>query len=339
MNGYSRIATVLFSLSALCGCAHDALLREETQRFVEVGQKSEIAGRAFYDNIVAKDREVWVFMYRVDPDCKPKPFGESYSDQSDNPLNICTRKKHKDTDPPLEAVSRETFGSRYAALAFIDSYLEALAKVSQAPKMDASQNFKVAASDLNLLLDALKQEKVADVKIGAVADLVSMLEQLSKDRESAKAIKKIADDKAQRVDADFKQLIVWLSLDVSAKKAQDSLFNATLSQISDSDKDIGGQARARWLENGFRQVDEARSVQACKQKANADPIPEIGLSERDLCGKTSAGVMLGGWRAHKELLSLIDGRMSKKQKARLLKLQRENFFRILKLYLDITSAF
>lgn len=339
MNGYWRFANVLLLLIALCGCAHDALLREETQKFVEVARKSEAAGTAFYDGIIAKDREIWVFLHRVDPDCKPEPIGISYSQDSGGPLNFCRAPKPDETDFPLEGINRDKFGSRYAALQFIDTYLVALAKVSEDPKLDASENFKSAASKLNLLLDVLKEENVSDARVGAVADLALMLEQLSMDRESAKAIRAIAVKDSQRIDANFTQLIVWLDRDEATKIAQNRLFEGILSQVSDSNQNVGLEARRMWMENRFQKIDSEQKIAQCKSDASAETIDGTSFSQQSLCGRTAAGAMLAGWQAHKGFVSLIGGNMSKKQKARLLSLQRQNFFKILKLYVDFTGVF
>jgi hypothetical protein len=339
MNGYWRFANVLL-LAALCGCAHDALLREETQKFVEVARKSETAGTAFYDGIIAKDREIWVFLHRVDPDCKPKPLGESYSDESDeNPLNFCRSTKRNDIDVPILAFTRDNFASRYAALEFIDSYLQALADVSQDPTLDGSENFKSAAAKLNHLLQALEKEQVSDARISAVSDLAGMLKQLSEDRESARAIRSIAGEKSKRVDADFKQLINWLEKDEVKKTAQNSRFDGILSQVSDSNQNVGLEARRMWIENSFQKIDREQKVTQCSRDASAETIDGTSFSQRSLCGKTAAGSMLAGWQAHKDFVSLIDGNLSKKQKAHLLSLHREKFFRILKLYVDFAGVF
>jgi uncharacterized protein (UPF0147 family) len=323
----------------LCGCAHDALLREETQKFVEVAHRSETAGTAFYDGLVKKDREIWAFIHRVDPDCKPQPVGKSYSDATNDPLNFCKSRSSDPMELPLIMATRDKFSSRYAALEFISGYLEALAEVSQDPKIDASERFKSSAERLNLLLQTIREDNISDARIEAVASLANMLQQLSKDRESAKAIRRIAAENAEKIDADFRRLIVWLSHDEVMKTSQNDRLGGMLSQVSDSDSSAGMQARTMWIENRFYVIDLKQKFDECVRKASDEQIPGLELSKRDLCGKTAAGAMLAGWQAHQDFVSLIDGRLNAKQKARLMQLHRSNFFKVLKLYLDVTGVF
>ncbi len=49
--------------------------------------------------------------------------------------------------------------------------------------------------------------------------------------------------------------------------------------------------------------------------------------------------MQAAQQAHHEFLGLIDGRLSKAQKEKLIALQRQNLMRAVKLYLGLVTAF
>lgn len=339
MFQHFRCFAVCFTALLVAGCAHDVLLRTETKAFTETAGKSEAAGRSFYAGLIAEDRALWGILHRADRDCVPDMFGRAYFIASDEPHDLCSAVPRNTTQAAASGIDQDAFKVQYAALSFVKTYLKALAEVSADPELDARDSFASAAADLNVLVGALDKQAIPEARIGAVGDLEQMLRELSTNRKSAKAIRKIIATNRVDIDADFRRLIDWLKRDTSAARASNAATMAVLATLSTNDDAIGADARQWRIERQYADHDRNAALQRCLADAKDVVPPQPGLSERDLCKYPEAGVMLAGWRAHGELLGLIDGRPSKKQKAKLMKLQRENFMRVVKLYLDLIGVF
>jgi hypothetical protein len=328
----------LAALLALTGCAHDKLLRLETAEYALAAKDAQSKGREFYDRLLRQDREFWVARYQQDPECTPESMKKSYA-RDDLPGNrFCSGEQQSAKDEPLRDLRRSDFASRYAALSFIGHYLDALAKASADPELGAKQDFAAAVGDLNTLLSALKKGGVPDEQTSAIGELVGFVEELSKEHRSAEEIRSIVAERRSRVDGAFRVLVLALKDDKSLEKATSNMD--LLERIVIANGASGNNARElrrQIMEKHFLMQDERQRIEACEKAASTRPDGKLGLSERDLCAIPEAGLMLAAWQSHDAFLKLIDGHLSAKQKARLLRLQRENFMRLTKLYLQFAA--
>lgn len=334
------VAALALSFAGLSGCAHDKLLRLETKDFAASAKDSEVRGRAFYDDLIKNDRELWIALHQFDTNCKPHSMQPSFF-RSDLPgRRLCDATPERPGQRPAFDLKRSDFAAEYAALAFISRYLTALSKAAADPELGAREDFVAAAGDLNLLLEVFRQQGIAQNRIDAVGDLLGLIEELAKEHRSAAEIRSIVAENRDATGKAFRQLILALKRDQHHQTALASAKSA-LAIVADTaaDGSLGAASRKRVIELHYADIDARQRTEDCGNSASADVYPEIGIGERDLCGFPEAGVMLAAWRSHRAFLDLIDGRMNKRQKARLIALQRENFRRIARLYLDIAGVF
>jgi hypothetical protein len=334
------VAVLVLSFACLSGCAHDKLLRLETKDFTASAKDSEARGRAFYDDLIKNDRELWVALHQYDPNCKPHSMQPSFFRSDLSGRRLCDATPQRPEQRPAFDLKRSDFATEYAALAFIARYLTALSKAAADPELDAREDFVAAAQDLNLLLEVFRERKIEQNRIDAVGDLVGFINELAKEHHSAKEIRSIVAENRHAVDRAFGQLILVLKKDKFHENALDSAKSA-LAMVADTapDGSLGAASRKKVIELHYAKEDALQRAKDCENSASKNKYPEIGIGEHDLCGFPEAGVMFAAWRSHRAFLGLIDGRMSKRQKARLIGLQRENFRRIAKLYLDIVGVF
>lgn len=335
MSRYPGFCIALAGALALSGCAHDKLLRLETAEYAAAAKDAQSKGRAFYDGLIRQDREFWVALNQFDANCKPESMEKSFV-RVDLPGNrICTQQQANDQDLPLSELDRAALRKQYAALSFIDHYLEALSKASAEPELKAKEDFDAAIGDINTLLSAFKAEEIPTAETAAVGDLIGLMQALSNEQESATKIRQAVADRRDGADVAFRQLILALKRD---RKDEENIrsIKALAESVAGAgaNGEPGRKARRRQMEMHFQQRDESFRIAECEAAAAKDTIPALGLSERDLCPYPEAGMMLAAWRSHKAFLDLIDGRPSAKQRARLVRLQRENFMRMVKLYLQ-----
>lgn len=331
-------SVALSALLVLSGCAHDKLLRLETAEYAAAAKDAQSQGRAFYDGLIRQDREFWIATYRADPACTPESMAPSYA-RADLPGNrLCTDKPQRKNQPPLQDLRRSDFASRYAALSFIGHYLDALAKASADPELGAKEDFTAAVGDLNTLLSVFKADNIPEQDSAAIGELIGFAEALAKEHRSAEEIRAIVAERRSRVDDAFRVLVLALRNDKSLQEATSD--SALLERIVIANGASGSDApelRRQVLERHFLMEDERQRIGACEQAAATRPAGKLGLSERDLCATPEAGLMLAAWQSHDAFLDLIDGHLSAKQKARLVRLQRENFMRLARLYLQFAA--
>lgn len=377
MNGYLRIATVLFFLSALCGCAHDKLLRLETQDYVKVAEKTEASGRAFYDGMIEGDRALWAELYAIDEKCTPKSLGPSaFSADTNGDRNIdgkdrgfCLSLSDEKDIRVSNEIDRGMFQRQYAALAFLRSYLTALATASADPELSAEKEFKAAAADFEILLNALKNLKkkkknaegkeealLSDDQIGVVSSLIGSIEELSKNHTSAKEIRRAVESNRYKVNSAFDVLTAAMKEDKSLSDLTIEM-NSTLNSyvaLQATSQDKTREARKKLIFAHYQRIDaqekESRRILACNaaadtasknaHKSQDDEAKRKAELEKQLCEFPEAGAMLAAKQASLDFIDLaLEGRMSAKQKARLIKMQRENFMRAVSIFIDVTTAF
>ncbi|MGN6152174.1 MAG: hypothetical protein ACTHOH_09230 [Lysobacteraceae bacterium] len=328
----------LAALLVLPGCAHDKLLRLETAEYALAAKDAQSKGRAFYDGLIRQDREFWIARYQRDPACKPESMSPSYANGNLPGNRICSSDPKSEKDNPLHDLRRTDFASRYAALSFIGHYLDALAKASVDPELGAEEDFTAAVGDLNTLLSAFKEQKIPDTKTAAIGKLVGFMEELSKEHRSAEEIRLIVAERRSGVDDAFRVLVLALKDDKSLEKATSNII--LLDRMVIANGASGSEARElrrQVMEQHFLMQDDVQRIEACEKAASTRPDGKLGLSERDLCAIPEAGLMLAAWQSHDAFLDLIDGHLSAKQKARLVRLQRENFMRLAELYLQFAA--
>ena len=340
----SFYAALAFSALISTGCAHDKLLRQETQAFVAATQKSNAAGQEFYDRQIRKDHELWASLHQLDRKCTPASLRNSYfrTDLKAGAVGLCLESAPSQGKQPSFDLSRADFAGQYAALKFVESYLGALAKASGDPTLHASKDFAAAAADLNTLLAVLGMKKVQDGRITAVGDLAGLLEDLSKEHKSAKAIRAIVAEKRLRAESAFQEIVDALKRDKSHENATLASANALMDLAGNSTEALGisgAEARRIVIEMHYASIDEQDRVAKCEKSASGEVPEGVRYSEKELCRYPAAGVMQVAQQAHREFLGLIDGRLSKAQKQKLINLQRENFIRVFKLYLSVVAAF
>lgn len=338
MSRYPGFCIALAGALALSGCAHDKLLRLETAEYAVAAKDAQSKGRAFYDGLIRQDREFWIALNQLDATCKPASMKASYVRGDLSGDRICTQQKTSDGDQALSELDRATLRKQYAALSFIEHYLEALSKASAEPELKAKENFDAAIGDVNTLLSAFKAEEIPTTETAAVGELIGLMEELSSDHESAEDIRRIVAERRDRTDAAFRQLILALKRDRKDEENVQSIKALIESLVgAGANGEPSRKARRRQMEMHFQQRDESFRIAECEAAAGKDTIPALGLSEKDLCPYQEAGMMLAAWRSHNAFLDLIDGRLSAKQKARLVRMQRENFMRMVKLYLKFSA--
>lgn len=365
MNGYQRIAIGLSLLCLLCGCAHDKLLRLETQDYVKVAEKTEASGRAFYDGMIESDRALWAELYAIDEKCTPKSLGPSaFSADTNDDGNVDSKDKgfclslsdEKDLRISNE-IDRDMFQRQYAALAFLRSYLTALATASADPELSAEKEFKAAADDLALLSEALRVKSMLDKnQLEAVGNLIDFMENLSKEHRSAKEIRGIVETEHKNVHAAFDVLIEAMRKDISLKRSTASLKGAIevfIAQTAPMD-DKTMERRKKIIAMHYARIDieekEQHRIAACSAipekkieqaiEARDAEAEESARREKSHCEFPEAGAMLAAKQASLDFIDLaLEGRMSAKQKARLIKMQRENFMRAVSIFIDVTTAF
>lgn len=337
-------AALTFSALMLAGCAHDKLLRQETQAFAATAQKSSAQGREFYERQIRDDRELWASLYQLDRKCTPASFRPSYFRLDGGAGALCSERAPSPGEPPSSELSRSHFAHQYAALKFIESYLVALTKAAGDPTLDASKDFAAAAADLNTLLTTFGMQTMAEDRTTAIGELVGLVEELSKERKSAKAIRAIVAEKRQGAESAFQLIVDSLKQDTGNEKTTRAAMLATLAMVGNA-SDAGvwgrqsGDARRKFLELRYRDIDEKERILECERNASDKTPAGVRYSEKALCVSPAAGMMQAAQQAHREFLGLIDGRLSKAQKEKLIKLQRQNLMRAIKLYLGLVAAF
>ncbi len=337
-------AALVFSALILAGCAHDKLLRQETQAFAAAAQKSNAVGREFYERQIRNDRELWATLHQLDPTCTPASVKPSYFRLDGGAGGLCSKSASSPGKQPSFDLSRADFAGQYAALKFIESYLGALAKAAGDPTLDASKDFAAAAADLNTLLTVFGMQAMADDRTTAIGDLVGLVEELSKEHKSARAIRAIVAEKRQGAESAFQQIVDALKRDkslendtqASMRTILDVAGNASYTGLSDIQS---ADARREFIELHYLRVDEVDRIAQCEEGASDKAPADVRYSEKELCGSPAAGVMQAAQQSHREFLGLIDGRLSKAQKQKLIKLQRQNLMRAIKLYLGLIAAF
>lgn len=323
---------------ALSGCAHDKLLRLETAEYATAAKDAQSRGRAFYDGLIRQDREIWLTLNQYDSHCTPESMSGSYTLSKPTKGRLCSSTPERKGQQPLASLRRSEYATQYAALSFIGHYLDGLAKASVDPELGGKEDFVAALGDLNTLLSAFGKSGINEAQTNAVGELVDFVEQMTKERQSADDIRGIVAERRDRVDFAFRQLILSLKRDKQDELAAAAVKTlADLVAATDAKGVTNAAARRRTMELHFLAEDEKQRVADCASAADGDQIEGLRLSERDLCAYPEAGMMLAAWRAHRAFLDLVDGRLSTKQKARLVHLQRENFMRMVKLYLQFAA--
>lgn len=361
---YRMMIAIALAASLLSGCAHDELLRLETQDYVKVADKVEASGRAFYDGMVEGDRALWAELYALDEKCTPESLRPSIFtsdtnrdgkiDDADN--GFCDAELDENSKFISREIERSMFAEQYAALAFLRSFLTALANASADPELRASKEFKAAAVDLAALSKALnKKAPLTGEQVEAFGNLIDFMEELSRDHRSAKEIRQIIEDNHEDVSAAFDVLIAAMQKDKSLQGATGSLKNS-LEQVHDraSAKDKIKEMRRKLIASHYARVDteekEIQRVDACEaiadrkirhaQDARGEDEEKQARLEKAICPFPEAGAMLAAKQANQDFVDLaLEGRMSNKQKARLMKLQRENFMRAVSIFIDLTGVF
>jgi hypothetical protein len=365
MGSIRIMAAMAFSLLLISGCAHDKLLRLETRDYVKVAEKTEASGRAFYDGIVESDRNLWAELHAIDENCTPKSLRPSAFDPDtngdgkldDRDDGFCRVVSDEKGEIVSQEIERKMFGPQYAALSFIRSYLAALATASADPQLNAAKEFKSAAADLALLSQALKakQNPLTEDQVQAVGELVDFIEALSQDHRSAKEVRRIVDENQTKVDAAFDVLIAAMRSDQGLRRStqgsKDMLEAYRGIQVAVKDKEKEDRRR-RLIEMHYARVDaeenEIRRVAACEKLAErkmeaAKQDPRIDMqdaqAEKDICPFAEAGAMRAAKQANADFVALaLEGRMSAKQKARLIRMQREHFMRAVSIFIDLAGA-
>jgi hypothetical protein len=343
MNGMFRLLAIT-TVMWLSGCAHNQLLRLETKDYVVATRQAEAGGRAFYDGIIASDRALWASLHAYDPKCMPRSLRDSYFDadtngdgrvdKEDQGLR-CVTHPTSFARVPSEDIDRATFAKQYAALDFVASYLNALAEASADPELKAADAFKQASADLDVLFRLFKTESPVDKdEVAAIQELVDLIDELAKDARSAAEIRSIVRKRGARAEAAFAALSEWLMRDAILKQATDGIalhFNA-FRAIDGRASDV---ERGRIIETHYAGIDAREAV----EQRYATCMAGADVPLRRFCSHPEAGLMHLAGQSHRELTGLVDGRMSARQKARFMSLQRAYFFRVASLFLDLTSVF
>ncbi|NUQ86303.1 MAG: hypothetical protein HUU11_16480, partial [Anaerolineales bacterium] len=242
------VAALALSFAGLSGCAHDKLLRLETKDFAASAKDSEVRGRAFYDDLIKNDRELWIALNQFDPECKPPSMRPSFF-RADLPgRRLCDAEPSRPKQPQAHELRRIDFAAEYAALAFVARYLTALSKAAEDPELGAREEFVAAAGDLNLLLEVFKQNKIEQDRIDAIGDLVGLIEDLAKEHRSAEEIRKIVADNRDAADRAFRELILALKNDQAQKKALTSAKESLdLLDATAADGSLSAASRKRMI--------------------------------------------------------------------------------------------
>ncbi len=313
----------------LAGCAHDALLREETGAFAKHAGAAAEAGITFYDDVVGADRALRTTLIVLDRNCLPAEINAGHP-------ALCTLGEAK---VPIGGVfTPETFEREYAQLRFLASYIGALAKFAGDIDSNSGANFEAAKEDLEAFRALFGNGKpvLDDDRTEAVSSLLDFLNQLANESASAKQIRLLLETQGEHAATALETLATGL-LEDNVQLESALRTNAGLQRfiVRHGLVDDPG-TRGALLTSYYAAGDLDRATTAKRTRCLASDRPD---AEKRFCGAPAAGLMHAAADAHRELVVLSTGTLNVRQRARLARLSYERFVTAVKLFVDLRSVF
>ncbi|MEI2430013.1 MULTISPECIES: hypothetical protein [Lysobacter] len=335
---WHQLAGSVLALSFLfaTGCVKNQLLRLETRDFSAKAATATAAAETSYIDRIHSNQQLHGLMYALDARCVPPALRDDAAQaalaKASSVAKTCLALKYK--------LEYKTFDAQFRSLQFVSDYVSILAETAADPELVAAKNFGQVAADFNNLTTALEGAPVADAKVGAVSDLLNALEAISRNGDSANAIR----EEFKRNGAAAQVQLEQLAEDLLDEKKEDNFDRKAAQEArklaidSDAASRLDAAGRMRILDDLYRnQQEQWQSERETERCENSPIVQKKGLTR--FCSAKAAGLMYAASKAHGELSSLIADRPNARQRQRRAELAYRQFMDLVGVFVGLAAAF